>query len=194
MQVHGPSRTIKDDGSEVHAYLNGEFVHMTIGDVSLYIRTPEECDWLIKTAVKAKGELLAHQAKTQPAWCPAYTGPDDELDVTVYCDRKAGHPGSHHAPVPGQGGEVAWSDEPEDAYRLTPKGEQAAAEAGPARRTAGDEAHCGDLDEASHYACTSQEGHDGPEHVAWKPRGGEYHRWPVAVPGTVEPEPAAVTG
>ena len=44
-------------------------------------------------------------------YCPATTGPDDELDVTLYCDREAGHPGSHHAPGPDEGSEVAWSDE-----------------------------------------------------------------------------------
>jgi hypothetical protein len=44
-------------------------------------------------------------------FCPAFTGPDDELDVTLYCDRQAGHDGSHHAPGPDEGSEVAWSDE-----------------------------------------------------------------------------------
>jgi hypothetical protein len=45
-------------------------------------------------------------------WCPAYTVLDD--DETVSCDRQAGHIGSHHAHVPGDTAEVAWSDEPED--------------------------------------------------------------------------------
>jgi hypothetical protein len=50
------------------------------------------------------GEYLA-------GFCGATTGPDAELDVTLYCDREAGHPGSHHAPGPDEGSEVAWSDE-----------------------------------------------------------------------------------
>ena len=40
-------------------------------------------------------------------WCPATTELDDE---TLYCDRDAGHAGSHHAPGPDEGSEVAWSD------------------------------------------------------------------------------------
>lgn len=43
--------------------------------------------------------------------CPAFTDMED-FGATVYCDRKAGHPGSHHAPGPDEGSEVAWSDEP----------------------------------------------------------------------------------
>lgn len=35
-------------------------------------------------------------------------------------------------------------------------------------------------DRASGYVCTAQAGHDGPDHVAYEPGGGEYHRWPVA--------------
>lgn len=112
MQVHGPSRTLKEDGSEVHSHLNGDFVDMKIGDVHLYIRTPEECDWIIRAAASGKSALLEHRAKTAPAWCPAFTEFEDE-GVTAYCDRKAGHPGSHHAPGPDEGSEVAWSDEPE---------------------------------------------------------------------------------
>src|SRR5579859_1545209 len=30
------------------------------------------------------------------------------------------------------------------------------------------------------YICTAQDGHDGPDHIAYKHGGGEYHRWPVA--------------
>jgi hypothetical protein len=43
-------------------------------------------------------------------WCPAFTDVDD---TTVYCDRDPGHPGSHHAPGPDEGSEVAWGDAPE---------------------------------------------------------------------------------
>lgn len=42
-------------------------------------------------------------------WCPAETDLDG---ATLYCDRANGHPGSHHAPGPDEGSEVAWSDEP----------------------------------------------------------------------------------
>lgn len=41
-------------------------------------------------------------------WCPAETVTDDEV---LYCDRETGHAGSHHAPGPDEGSEVAWSDE-----------------------------------------------------------------------------------
>lgn len=31
------------------------------------------------------------------------------------------------------------------------------------------------------YACTAQDGHDGPVHIAYNPhQGGEFHRWPMA--------------
>ena len=111
MQVHGPSRILKEDGSEVSARLNGDFAAMKIGDVSLYIRSPEECDWIIKAAGAAKSMLLDARAKTETAWCPAFTEFAEE-GLTAYCDRKAGHPGSHHAPGPDEGSEVAWGDEP----------------------------------------------------------------------------------
>lgn len=108
MQVHGPSRILEDD-KEVHARLNGKFVDLGIGHVHLYIDTPEECDWLIRAAVEAKGLLLPKNEAG--GWCPAFTEFEDE-GVTAYCDRKAGHPGSHHAPGPDEGSEVAWSDGP----------------------------------------------------------------------------------
>lgn len=44
-------------------------------------------------------------------YCPATTDMED-FGATIYCDREAGHPGSHHAPGPDKGSEVAWSDEP----------------------------------------------------------------------------------
>lgn len=44
-------------------------------------------------------------------WCPGTTFMEHE-EVTLYCDRDAGHDGSHHAPGPDEGSEVAWSDEP----------------------------------------------------------------------------------
>lgn len=34
--------------------------------------------------------------------------------------------------------------------------------------------------ESAGYICTAQDGHDGPDHIAYKLGGGEYHRWPVA--------------
>jgi hypothetical protein len=37
-------------------------------------------------------------------------------------------------------------------------------------------------DSDSNYACTAQDGHDGPDHIAYNPAGGEYHRWPIADP------------
>jgi hypothetical protein len=37
-----------------------------------------------------------------------------------------------------------------------------------------------DDSDRSGYMCTAQDGHDGPDHVAYKPHGGEWHRWPVA--------------
>jgi hypothetical protein len=42
------------------------------------------------------------------AWCPATTETGDE---TLYCDREGGHDGSHRAPGPAEGSEVAWGDE-----------------------------------------------------------------------------------
>lgn len=39
-------------------------------------------------------------------------------------------------------------------------------------------------DSASGFVCTAQDGHDGPDHVAYGSRGVEYRRWPVtATPG-----------
>jgi hypothetical protein len=49
-------------------------------------------------------------------WCPASTELD--YDETVYCEREAGHPGSHRAPGPDEGSEVAWGDEPTPEERL----------------------------------------------------------------------------
>jgi hypothetical protein len=42
-------------------------------------------------------------------WCPAITVLDDDV-TRLYCDRENGHPGSHHAPGPDEGSEVAWGD------------------------------------------------------------------------------------
>jgi hypothetical protein len=119
MQVHGPS-SILEDSRKVSVHHTGEFSVLEVGPVRLYLYTPEECDWLIKAAVEAK-ELLAKD-ETANALCPAFTGPDAELDVTLYCDREAGHPGSHHAPGPDEGSEVAWSDAPDicESFYLAP--------------------------------------------------------------------------
>jgi hypothetical protein len=115
MQVHGPSETLSPDGSDISVHLNpgsgatAPFAVMTIGHVDLHIRTAEECDWLIKAAAEAK-RLLTPDT---PQWCPASTEVDGatECGVTVYCDRAPGHPGSHRAPGPDEGSEVAWGDE-----------------------------------------------------------------------------------
>ena len=51
-------------------------------------------------------------------WCPASTDTED-FGATIYCDREPGHPGSHHAPGPDEGSEVAWSDTPAQALAST---------------------------------------------------------------------------
>ena len=35
-------------------------------------------------------------------------------------------------------------------------------------------------EDISGYVCTAQDGHDGPDHIAYNPGGGEYRRWPAA--------------
>lgn len=45
------------------------------------------------------------------AFCSAIHQLDDE---TLYCEREAGHAGSHRAPGPDEGSEVAWGDEADD--------------------------------------------------------------------------------
>jgi hypothetical protein len=39
----------------------------------------------------------------------------------------------------------------------------------------------------SGYMCTAQNGHAGPDHIAYKPGGGEYHRWPADAAAKDEP-------
>jgi hypothetical protein len=118
LQIHGPDDCLT--AKDISARWNETFAVLEFGPVHFYIDDPEQCDWLIKAAVEAKRLLLAK--RTPADWCPAYTGPDEELDVAVYCDRQAGHPGNHHG-ASRDGGEVAWpsgsaaavvDDEPED--------------------------------------------------------------------------------
>jgi hypothetical protein len=108
MQVHGPSESLDDD-SGIRVHLNpGDaypFAVMQIGHVTLYIHSTEECDWLIKAAVDAKRLLTG---EPEPEFCTATTDLDD---TTLLCEREYGHPGSHHAPGPDEGSEVAWGDE-----------------------------------------------------------------------------------
>lgn len=53
-------------------------------------------------------------------WCPAATGPDEELERELYCDKQLGedgcHAGNHHAKV-GDGSEVMWGDEADPLIR-----------------------------------------------------------------------------
>jgi len=110
MQIHGPSSIA--DGSKFYAELNDvgdrPFASLHMGDVRFYIDTPEECDAAIRVWVEAKRLLLGEQD-----FCPATTEADGaaECGVTVYCDRKRGHAGSHRAPGPDEGSEVAWGGE-----------------------------------------------------------------------------------
>lgn len=101
------------------------------GAVYVVMQSPEDCDKVIRAAAEAK-RLLSGE---QPSWCTATTDIDGE---TLYCDRDPGHDGSHHAPGPDEGSEVAWGD-PCDATCPVP---------------------------GLPYACTLTGGHSGP-HEAW---------------------------
>jgi hypothetical protein len=66
---------------------------------------------------------------TEFGLCPATTGPDEELDRALYCDKQLGednrHAGNHHAHVFGS--EAAWGDEDDPWIR---KGTRWPADAG----------------------------------------------------------------
>jgi len=127
MQVHGPSESLHDE-SGIRVGLNpgssGPFADITIGHVELFIREPEECDWIIKAAVEAKRLLLGEPAANAP-------------------------------------------------------------------RRAGDELPCAAVhaDPGAGMICNSQNGHDGPDHVAWAADGREIARWGA----DVTPDPDACT-
>lgn len=105
MQIHGPDTLV--DEIEVASYHPGA-VTLTFGHVRVVVYNAADCDELIKAAAAAKQLLLDEQQ--EDTFCTASTDLSDE--ETVYCDRDAGHAGSHHAPGPDEGSEVAWSDEP----------------------------------------------------------------------------------
>lgn len=77
------------------------------GTASLFLSSPADCDELIKAAAEAKRLLLFGEPQQDDDPCPAVL----EDDGTFYCDRERGHAGSHHAPGPDEGSEIAWSDE-----------------------------------------------------------------------------------
>lgn len=100
--------------------------------------------------VLASGRVLAPGEPVRDDWCPATTDMED-FGATLYCDRENGHPGSHHAPGPDEGSEVAWSDEPASVP------------------------HCGALwpnrgPAGNSWTCTLDKGHEG-NHEAWGPGG-----------------------
>ena len=80
--------------------------------------------------------------------------------------------------------------ENDGTWRLTPKGEAALSAGAPRHATGYGETSCGAED--SNYICTAQDGHDGPDHVAYGPHGEVCHRWPAepasAQPAIAEPE------
>jgi len=126
MQTHFDKSIAQDGEFPVHA-ASPTLAVILIGPVELYVEGPEDADRLIKAAVKAKRLMEARAESTERAepeppapgpggvlfpaggWCPAFTVMEDD-DVTLYCDREAGHPGSHHAPGPDEGSEVAWGE------------------------------------------------------------------------------------
>ena len=111
MMLYQPGRTIAPGEVRARLHANGEFAMIDLGGAgaSVFVNTTDEADALIAAACEAKRLLLAKRAPAE--WCPAYTGPDEELDVAVYCDRQAGHPGNHHG-AGGDGSEIAWPSEP----------------------------------------------------------------------------------
>ena len=112
MQIHGPSD--EADGSTFAARLNPgaghPFAVVEMGHVHFFITEPAECDAAIRVWVEAKQLLLGEQEPGAGTdWCPGSVT-DDGTGETFYCDREPGHAGSHHAPGPDEGSEVAWSD------------------------------------------------------------------------------------
>jgi hypothetical protein len=111
--------------------------------------------------------------------CPASTGPDDDLDHEVYCDKQLGedtkHAGNHHAEVEG-GGEVAWGDKDDPYIR---KGTRWPSDAG-AASPFGDGPGCGQH-HPNHsgdyrFACTI---HRGGMHTAPGNPGTPGCQWPI---------------
>ncbi|HTJ37084.1 MAG TPA: hypothetical protein VL738_27980 [Dactylosporangium sp.] len=102
------------------------------------------------------------------------------------CKLHSGHHPARHQDADGS----EWTDE---AYKASgPRKPQAEAAANPPHHASVLGEKCctapGWNDErASGYVCTAQDGHDGPDHVAYKPGGGEWHRWPVAAPESGRP-------
>jgi hypothetical protein len=160
MQIHGPND--EADGSKFAARLNAgtdhPFAVVEMGQVQFFIDTPEECDAAIRVWVEAKRLLLGgvEDLLAFPDLCPASTDLDGD---TFYCDRDRGHDGSHHGYGPGEGSEVAWSDElaEGDCPAVPPSGPG--------------------------YICTLATGHEGP-HKAGGPRGQVYATWTDA-PGVI---------
>lgn len=119
MMLYQTGRSIDPGKVSARMHGNGQFAMIRLTeDAELFVNVPEEADALITAACEAKRLLLEQRAPAD--WCPAYTGPDDELDVSVYCDRKAGHPGNHHGAI-GGGGEVAWPADPVPSGMQDPK-------------------------------------------------------------------------
>lgn len=83
---------------------------------NVYFQTPGQLDAVIIELAALKQEMAppvldVKAPAPEGGWCPAETVLDDGDETRLYCDRDAGHPGSHHAPGPDEGSEVAWSDE-----------------------------------------------------------------------------------
>ena len=133
MQIWYPGWTVRDDGDYGVTFNSGNENPFAIirlsedGNTALIVQSPEEADRLIKAAVKAKQLLVPPSPDAAEVLsaaitagtpvlvtgdaaepCPASTVMED--DETLCCDRYAGHVGSHHAPGPDEGSEVAWSD------------------------------------------------------------------------------------
>jgi hypothetical protein len=119
----------------------------------------DEYSWGNARLLRAFAEQLRGAVQDDKAtWCPATTEADGaaECGVTVYCDRKRGHEGSHSAPGPDEGSEIAWGDV---------SGEEGDC---PARQPDGP----GCLG----YLCTLAAGHE-PPHKAGGPGGAVYATW-----------------
>jgi hypothetical protein len=110
MMLYQEGRGIAPDQVRAEFHPSG-FAMIKLGDTraSVFVNTTDEADALIAAACEAKRLLLAKRAPAD--WCQAYTGPDEELDMAVYCDRQAGHPGNHHGAA-RDGSEIAWPSEP----------------------------------------------------------------------------------
>jgi len=88
MQVHGPGQVVSEN--DVSAHLNNDFAVMNIGNVILFLYSPEECDWLIKAAVEAKRLLTPPQCDS----VAAHSG--------RHCLLNAGHDEPHRS------GQIVW--------------------------------------------------------------------------------------